>query len=131
MPDRGQLLLAGSVVIAVAVLGVAALLNASMYAGAGTSGTGSTAAVESADRYESVVESDLRRLVNETATEEDLRANVTTYADRLARVASRSDGAVVDVRFVGASPSRYAFEFTYVTPELTYRKTLSIPRPEP
>jgi len=131
VPDRGQLLLAGSVVLAVAVLGVAVLLNASMYAGAGMAGEHPAAATESAGQYESLVEADLHRLVNDTADEDALRANVTTYADRLARVAARSDGAVLDVRLVSTSPSAYAFEFSYVSPKLTYRTTLSIPRPDP
>lgn len=134
---RGQLVLAGSVVLAVAVVGVAVLLNAAMYTDAVAADDRSGDAVSAAETYRRVVEADLQRLVDETAggdgapAVDDLRANVTTYRDRMARSAARSASASMDVRLVDASPPTYTFAFAFDTPTLHYRTTISITAGDP
>lgn len=134
---RGQLVLAGSVVLAVAVVGVAVLLNAAMYTDAVATDDRSRDAVASAETYRHVVEADLQRLVDETGGDEGapavdvLRTNVTTYRDRVARSAARSASASLDVRLVDASPPTYTFAFSFDAPTLHYRTTVSITAGDP
>lgn len=125
---RGQLILAGSVAIAVAVLGAAVLLNAAMYTDSMASAD-RPRSVAAAERYEQTVENDLRRLVAETDGAAELRRNVTAYDERIALAAARSASASLEVELVGSSPSSYTFSFSFVTPRLDYRTTMTIARP--
>ena len=128
---RGQLVLAGSVALAVAVVGVAVLLNAAMFTDAVTAADRPREATASAETYRQVVEADLARLVDEAGDDgppdaEALRRNVSTYRDRMALSAARSASASLDVRLVDASPPTYTFVFTFDTPELRYRTELTV-----
>ena len=128
---RGQLVLAGSVAIAVVVVGVAVLLNAGTYTDAATVADRPGEATATAERYRQVVEADLRRLVDATGgagppAEAALRRNVSTYGDRIGRSAAASAGASIDLRLVDASPPEYAFVFTFDAPSLHYRTTIEV-----
>lgn len=125
---RGQLLLAGSVAIAVAVLGAAVLLNAAMYTDSVASAD-TPRSVAAAERYERTVETDLRRLVADTDNVGALRRNVTAYDERMALAAARSASASLEVALVDSSPSSYTFSFSFVTPDLDYRTTMTVARP--
>ena len=128
---RGQLVLAGSVAVAVAVVGVAVLLNAAVYTDAAAVDDRPREATAAAERYREVVETDLRRLVNETGgeglpSEAALRSNVSTYSDRVARSAARSAEASLDVRLVDAMPPAYTLVMTFDAPSLHYRTTIEV-----
>lgn len=131
-PGRGQLVLAGSVVVAVAVIGVAVLLNGAMYSDAVAGDDRPREAVRSAETYERVVAADLHRLVNTTGGADGppavpvLRRNVSIYQDRLAASAARSASASLDVRLVRADPPQYTFVFVFDTPELHYRSDVTV-----
>lgn len=127
--DRGQLLLVGGIAVAVTILSIALVLAPEATTADTVMVDSQPATIDDAERYERVVMDDLQRLVNETATVDALRANVTRYDDQLAAMAAQAGPAAVGVRFLGSTPDGYAFQFTYVSPRFSYRTRIEIASP--
>lgn len=130
--NRGQLVLAGSVAIAVAILAVGVVLNAGTYAGAVAGNDHTVETVGSARAYERTANAGLERLVTETGdddappTEAALRRNVSTFHEQLALSAARSAGATLGLRLDVVDGNRYVFVYTFDTPDLRYRTTVTV-----
>lgn len=124
--DRGQLVLAGSVAIAVVVVAAVVLANGTLFVDATTGDAGAQSATAAAATYHRAATADLERLVDETAGPRTLEATVSAYGDHLALAAARSSSATVAISLVDGPPGPYTFAFAFVSPDLTYRTTITI-----
>lgn len=129
---RGQLVVAGSVVIAVVIVAVAVLTNAALYTEEVASADDSRVEVATAERYQRIAQTDLARVVNETvggterAPEAALRRNVSAYAGQLERAAGRSVPTAIQIELAAASPPMYRFTFAYDSPSVHYRANITV-----
>lgn len=133
---RGQLVVAGSVAIAVAIVAVAVLSNAALYTEEIAS-VDQSEDVAAAERYQRTAQTDLRRLVNATVrgTEETaeaaLRRNVSAYAGQLERAAGRSGATAIQIELAAASPPTYRLTFVYESPSVQYQSTITVRAEDP
>lgn len=129
---RAQLVVAGSVAVAVVIVAVAVLANAALYTGEVASADQSRGDVAAAERYQRIAQTDLGRLVNETdggteeATQAALRNNVSAYAGHLERAAGRSGATSIQLELAAATPPTYRFTFAYDSPSVHYRTTITV-----
>ncbi|WP_313690856.1 DUF7261 family protein [Halorarum halobium] len=99
--DRGQLLLVGAVAVAIALLGVAVLFNATIYTES-VPDRGTIAASHDAEGYIEAVRQDTARLMGVLGTDgsvgtAELRGNLTTYNRRLQEVVADGKPAYIQV----------------------------------
>jgi hypothetical protein len=110
MDDRGQLLLAGALLIGVVIVGSIVLLNGVQFADA-TGSEGSQGAVRNAERLSHMIEQDVEELVRQVRASEPnnlsraLQANLSTY-NRYYSAMQISDGAVFVNLSLDVSASR-------------------------
>ena len=116
--ERGQVMLAGAVLIAITLITVVVLLNGAVLAGGADGGTGD--ATEEAQKHRATVEADMTELANHSGGLNE--TNVNAYSAQYARLHAAGTPASIVVSRVSDTKVRFVYE----SPELSYNTEIEV-----